>query len=458
MPALAAAQATADAHSALLATAIPATGAAFLVDSDGCSLGDGRSKDYAVTDFDASPTSVASNQFRVGSVRSNYKVVADRSSTNPDGTGRREIDVTYDITYKDGSKAEGGDMNTLISGSSSGSTMADGSVCTTPENKADFRFFGNRKKVSTFVTATNDRFQRTVLATGLANATPVVYSKYISLGVQDPAKVATYATITGPGLVSASVGTLKLLAPRLLRTDATLAGKRGNYVDSLDTDSFQICRSATGATVTADLADCAVGGAQSSSWGSFNFADATALDTSFALLGIKAGDVYTVNVYNDDGWKTINGQAGKMPIATYTSTLKNLPLSAAALAGTGTSTDLFARLVTSTKTPAELTTAIRAKTALPLAMSWTLPGTMPDGRALALNYVGTYEEGQANATGAQWPASKKFIGNYPGATATSLSFNFPAPVVALVVPTYAEVIFSYTNQNGNRVRSVSTMQ
>ena len=121
-------------------------------------------------------------------------VAADRTSANADGTSRREIDVTYAINYKDGTKQENA-TQTIISGSSSGAKLPDGTACTTPDSKTDWRFYGNRKIVATFVSASNQRLERTSLATGLDKSPRVVYSKFITLGVQDPAKVATYATI-----------------------------------------------------------------------------------------------------------------------------------------------------------------------------------------------------------------------------------------------------------------------
>ena len=105
-PALDAAKAFLAKYDALLATAIPATGAASTVLNDGCYLADGRSKAYIVADFDSDPLAIASRQSGVGSVRNNVKVLADRTVTNADGTSRREIDIKYDITYKDGSKFE----------------------------------------------------------------------------------------------------------------------------------------------------------------------------------------------------------------------------------------------------------------------------------------------------------------------------------------------------------------
>ena len=314
----------------------------------------------------------------------------------------------------------------------------------------------------TYVTANNERLERTLLATGVAKSPQVVYSKYISLGIQDPANVATYVTVTGPGLSFATLGTpgtLKLLSVRLLRDAPELVGKRGNYKDWLDTDSFQMCSNqAATNSAPADTVDCMGNGAGSTSWGSYNFTTGAALDTSFAQINIAKGAVYTFNVYADDGWKTVNGQAGKTPIATYTSTLENLPLNAEAMAGTGVTADLFARIATSTKTPAEVATAFRTKTAISADLTWTATGPMPDTRATALSYVSVYESGQANATGATWPASRKSDSSYPGALATSMTVNVPAPAALLVVPTYGELNFGYSNRNGNNIRSIYTFQ
>ena len=440
----------------VLRSSAPTSSSAYLALNDGCYLADGRSKAYIAADFDADPLAVASRQFEVGSTHTAPQVVAERSITNGDGSTRREIDIKYVINYQDGTKLEvAGD--TIVSGSSSGAKLADASTCATPDSKTEWRVYGNRKVVQTSVTAANERFERTALSTGLPLSPAVVYSKNILLGVSDPANVATYATITGPGLGITPVGTpgtLKLLSVRVLRSAPELAGKTGNYVDLIDTDSFRICNSAAGTgSVSADTANCAVGGAGGNAIGSFRSASGTAVDTSFAGLNIKAGDVYTINVYNDDGWKTVNGQAGKTPIANYTSTLAALPLSAATLAGTGPTADLFARITSSTKTPAEIASAIRNKAAISTGQTWTSPGAMPDGRAVALRRNWSFESGQANATGATWPGSSKINISYPGSLATSTTVNIPAPVAALVNPTYAETTLHYANRNGNSIYS-----
>ncbi len=444
----------------VLRSSAPTSSAAYLALTDGCYLADGRSQAYIAADFDADPLAVASRQFEVGSTHTAPQIVAERSRTNADGTTRREIDIKYVINYKDGTKNETAE-NTMFSGSSSGSKLADASTCATPDSKTDWRFYGNRKVVQTSVTASNERIEGMVLATGLPDNQPVLYGKSILLEVSDPAKVATYATISGPGLITTLLGTpgtLKLLSARVLRTAPELTGRFGNFVDSLDTDTFQICRlDAVAISWSADTVNCAVDGASGTSWGSLN-TSGTALDTSFDGKKIKAGDVYTIKVYGDDGWKTVNGQAGKTPIATYTSTLAALPLSAAALAGTGPTADLFARVTSSTKTPADIATAIRTKAAISTGLTWTAPGPMPDGRAVALLRVGVYENGRASSTGAAWPASTKTDFSYPASVATATTVNIPAPVAALVVPTLAGTNLVYVNRNGNKFTSTYRYQ
>ncbi len=467
-PALDAAKGFLAKYDALLATAVPATGAAFMALSDGCYLADGRSKAYTVADFDADSLAISSRQFLVGSTRSNVKVLAERTSTNADGTSRREIDVKYDVAYKDGSKFESPQGTvpdeTIISGSSAGAKLADGNACATPDSKSDWRFYGNRKLVRTVVTAINERLERTVLATGLPLSPALVHSKYLGLSVQDPAKVATYAVITGPGLgLGASAGmpgSLKLLSVRVLRDAPEMAGKPGNVVDWRDVDSWRQCQNAArNNAAPADTADCLTDGApRDVGWGPRDNASATATDTAFAGLNIKAGDSYTIAVYNDDGWKTVNGQAGKIPIATYTNVLRALPFSAAALAGTGPDADLFARFKSNTKTAAEIATAIRAKAAISTDATWSAPGAMPDGRATQLNDFYAFEQGNANANGTTFPRSRRILFGYPDPQATSATFTQPAPVSALVLPTFASFSLEYNNRNGNNLYSSYTWQ
>lgn len=451
-------------HSALFATTIPKTGAAYLADTDGCSLHNGRSKAYVLADFDADPNSVASRQWTVGATRSDVKVLAERTSTNANGSARREIDVAYVIYYADGTKDENS-KQTLISGSSSGATMADGTLCTTSENRADLRFYGNRQLVNTEVTATNSRTERTALATGLPVTPQVVYSRFINLVVQDPAGVATYATISGPGIVSSIAPltpmTVKLVSARLLRDDPLFAGKNGNNVDLKNTDSFGICRAANGAYASAETADCTVDGAAGAALGSSNYpASSVAVgDAAFAAAQYIAGGTYTITVYNDDGWKTVNGQAGKTPIATYTSTLPRLPFSMVQMAGSSEATDLFPRITTSSMTAAQMAAAINSKSAFTTHLTWGLPGPMPDARATGLVDVSAGTVGKKNAgQTTTYPIGGSFYPVYPVAGATTTILNFSAPGVNLDLPTYGGIGLTYSNRNGNVIQSIYSFQ
>ena len=230
-------------------------------------------------------------------------------------------------------------------------------------------------------------------------------------------------------------------------------------MDWRDIDSFRFCsNSAANNSGPADTVDCVANGGTGNNWGSFSNPSAAALDTNFATLNIKAGDSYTIKIYADDGWKTVNGQAGKTPIATYTNILSALPFSAATLAGTGVTADLYARFTSNTKTPAEIAVAIRTKAAISTDSTWTLPGTMPDGRLTQMVDSYVFEQGNANTNGTAFPRSRQFLFSYPGAQATSAKFTFPVPVTALVLPTFGSINLEYSNRNGNTVLSTYTWQ
>ncbi len=453
------------AYDASLTASIPASGATALAMTDGCSLSNGSSKALIVADYDADTLRVASRQYEIGSTRTGFMVNADRASTNADGSTRREIDVQYVINYTDGTKDEVA-TQTLISGSSSGATMADGSACATPDNKADLRFYGNRKIVNTFVNATNERLDRTVLATGAAQSPAVVYNRFISLVVRDPAKVATYATITGPGIkVNGVDAALKLISPRLLRDAPELANKLGHVVDWKDADAFSVCRSAPVGTATvgnyaaAETADCVAQGASGTGLGSFNQTDPSVQDTNFIALGILEGGLYTVKVYAGDGWKTVNGQAGVTPLATYTTKLQHLPMSTVALAGTlALPANKFPLITSSSMTATQVATAILAKTAFSVDLTWSLPGAMPDGRATGLALLSAFETGKANNTNAAYPTSRQFSPSYPASKAVAATLNVPAAPAVMVTPTYGEAKLEYSNRNGNFINSLSTWQ
>jgi hypothetical protein len=421
---------------------------------DGCYFDNGRSNISSVAEFDADPQAVEASKFRIGSTRTGLKVLADRSTTNPDGSSRRELDMQYDINYTDGS-IDNATTATVVYGSSTGSKLPDGTACTTAENKAEWRFYGNRRAVSASLTARNVRLERYALADGTANSTKVVYSKYISLTVEDPGRYATYATVSGPGLAINGVPVvLKLLSPRLLRDDPLLAGKPGNYVDQRDGNSFNICRTATGGYADAAVADCVQYGASSSAWGSFNYAVAADADQGFDSTGVIAGGVYTFKIYNDDGWKTVNGQAGKTPIATYTGTLNHLPYSAAAMASTGVNGDLFPRFTSLSRSTTEIAAAIRQKAVILVDATWSAPGAMPDASKLGWGSVYAYDIGRANTLAADYPASRNLTQIYPAKGATQSTLPSPTPGPQLVDATFGEIDLFYSTHDGNTVTSV----
>ena len=446
---------------ASLATSFPGTGVSRAAFSDGCYLDSGFTKPVSIALFDKNRVlSGEENKFRVGSTRTNVQVLADRATTNAaDGSKRREIDVQYDVNYTDGTKFSDPNpaiVTTLISGSSSGSVMASGVACTTPESASNLRFYGNRAVVNAVVRPLNQRYERYSLATGAPLASAVDYNKLIQIRITDPSNFAKYVIVKGPGL---PISGYKMLSVRILRDDPSLAGKRGNYVDWEDTDSFRICRNSTngGFDRAADLADCVGFGAQSTTSGAFNLAPAAA-DASFDAMGFVAGGAYSLAVYNDDGWKTVNGQAAQTPIATYTRTLRTLPYSAVALAGTGVGSDLFPRF-TSSLTPVQLAAVFRSKLAGTTDLSWTALGTMPDAVKYGFGDLYSYEEGRASAGPAFFPASRRAVAVYPANGALSApGFTIPAASSVLVTPTYAEFGVEYVNRNTAFVSSIVSFE
>ena len=197
----------------------------------------------------------------------------------------------------------------------------------------------------------------------------------------------------------------------------------------------------------------------SNNWGKFNDEEPARLDANFALFGIVAGGEYTVKVYNDDGWKEINGQLGKTPIATYTAVLNSLPFSAATLAGTGVATDLFPKVLTNSMTPAQIAAAVRAKAAFSMALTWSQPGAMPDGKALGWGGLFSFKQGRVDAAQTAFnPASRQFDPTYPLANVTSATLPIPAAVAKLGQPTYMQYWLSVNNRNGNVVESLYPFQ
>ncbi len=474
-----------------IATSLVSTGAAVTSTYDGCYLNGGRTKANAISNYDADwAVNPSSSAYRIGSTRVNPVVTADRNTTNPDGTARREIDVQYAINYKDGSVDNAANL-TLITGSSSGS-------CATAQNSPDVRLFGDRQMVSVDIraeTTRTDQFelrsrlrllapgQTTPFSTttipgftqtyanvpaGQPQVVPVFYSRQVSFRIQDPMGNATYAVVTGPGFLTVSnvltPWSIKMLSPRLLKSDPLLAGKLGNYTSLTEDSVFPLCRLPNGSSPgSAALADCATGGASSSQWGvSMNLPDSTtgnsttlaaASDDRLSQVGITTG-TYTFKIYNDDGWKTVNGQAGKTPIATYTAQLDSLPISFVDMNVTGNvNNDKFPKISSSSSTAAVAASELSGQ-AYVGALSWTAPLFVATN-AFKLSFVEAYAEGALSTTGLPaFPRVAKFTDIYPASNALSGTINVTADPVTLALKNYSEVQVNYTNRNGSRIRSL----
>jgi len=313
---------------AMWATSIPEP-AKLGSNADSCYLHDGQNTTELRAEAATDPQYPVGIAYRVGAKRNNDEILAIRNTTNADGSARREIDVRYTRKHTDGTSTV--ILHTLISGSSHG-------TCASPTNSSTLRFLGNQRLAFVAVRPQITESHSFNINTGAAISQTVNRSFHFRL--IDYRKQFTYAVVTGPGPTTTVNGqtypfSLKLLAPQVLRDDPAMVGRRGNSPDWRDDDTFRICRSATSTTPHAVLADCAVSGAQGNLFGttwskSTSPTGAEAADTTFASLGL--GGEYTIALYNDDGWKSINGQAGKTPVASYKVTQKTLPFTLASLA------------------------------------------------------------------------------------------------------------------------------
>lgn len=305
------------------------TGNALVRHADSCYQNDGRNINELLTDIANDAQYGISEAFKVNAQRINIEVIAVRNTTNSDGSSRREIDVKYDRKHSDGTVNKA-ILNTLISGSSFG-------TCATPTNSSTLRFLGNQRLANVSISPRLVETHNFNITTGAATSQTVF--RGFNFFIRDYRKQFTYAIVSGPGPSTISNGqtypfSLKLLAPKVMRDDPAMAGKRGHYSNWLDADAFRTCRSATSTAPNAALADCVGAGAQSNGYGatwakSTTPTGAAAADTSFSSLGL--GGDYTIALYNDDGWKTVNGHAGKTPVASYKVTQKDLPYTFASL-------------------------------------------------------------------------------------------------------------------------------
>lgn len=181
-------------------------------------------------------------------------------------------------------------------------------------------------------------------------------------------------------------------------------------------------------------------------------AEAALSDARLAAVGIVAG-TYTFAIYNDDGWKTVNGQAGKTPIATYTAQLDSLPISFVDMNVTSNSANDKFPKISSPTAPAATAASEIAGLAYTGSLSWTAPlfvATSP----FKVSFVEAYAEGTVASNGIGFPRVAKFTDIFPSSNATSGTINVAANPANLAFKTYAEAQVNYTNRNQRRIRSI----
>ena len=449
-------------YDALSAMSLPASGATMFSLDDACYRNDGRTKAYNIADYD--PNSALTNLLyapRIGQRRANLQVLAVRNSVNSNGSSRREIDVQYDAVFTDGStkKAE---TETLISGSSQGT-----SGCSSPQTGSSLRRLGDQRWVGFALQARMTREERYSIATGEALTPSVRYRRDMRFVVTDPVGNATYVVVSGPGPTSydaKSAGwSWKMVSPRVMRSAPELAGKTGNFTNGLADDTFYYCGAAVNSFPVASASDCLTYGAIIDNWGigSISTPNAAA-DQQFTDQGWVAGGAYRIDVYNDDGWKTVNGHASRTPIATYYETLKALPRTFVEMAGTGTtptSNDQFARF--NVGTAAAFYNAIEIKQPT-INLGWSLQPSLSSTEPLRLQTGFDYFSGPklGLASGATWPRLQSLTYTYPGSTATSQA-NWPVerPLFTdMASVSFYNVSLQYSDRNQSRVRSVLAFQ
>jgi len=447
---------------ALYASAVPASGALALSLNDACYLSNGRTRAYLVSDFDSDPAETrASEAFRIGAKRSNIQVLALRNLRNGDGSDRREIDVQYDIVYKDGSTAR--DVKeALVSGSSAGTPG-----CSTPQTGSTLRFIGNQKRVGFSLQARASREERYAIATGMALSPSVRYRRDIRIAVTDPLGNATYVVVSGPGPAATVNGvsvpwSWKMVSPRVMRSAPEMAGKTGNYTNFLDDDGFRYCGISGTGTPVASASDCLTYGAPGDNWGwGYTSTPDSASDQGFVNQGWVVGGVYKLDVYNDDGWKTVNGHAGKTPIATYYETLKTLPRTFVEMAGSSPTTDNFARLNLGALGATGVRNNGMSATPSPISLSWNPQPGLSTTQPFRLSQGWEYLEGPKTGvvSPATWPRQRLLSRIYPGPTATSFGAWPVAPLPADTANrSYFEYMLFYGDRNQGVIQSRITFQ
>lgn len=447
-------------YDALWATAVPANGTARMSMHDACWLDVGRNRAWVVADTDADLAAYRAQQaYQIGRKTSNVQVRAIRDLTNPDGSTRQEVDIQWDVAFQDGSSILAS-TNTVISGSSAGSAG-----CSAPQTGTALRFYGDRQLVQTALRSRNMRDERHSLSTGAALSPAVNHRRSVQFQVSDPLGHATYVIVSGPG-PSAVVNnvvvpfSLKMLSPRILRSAPELSGRNGNFLNWLDDDGFRFCRIAGSGTPVAAIADCAVNGATSFDYGTTTATPTASADQLFDDLGFVAGGVYRFDVYNDDGWKTVNGHAGKTPIATYHAELTQLPYTFVEMAGSSGS-GKFPKLSFPALSLQQLASVTTSTSSSTITVQWTAPEALSDGAVMRLGQTWSFHNGAkfGNPSGAFYPAYRTLTEHFPASTATrSSAFPVRAKTADQASKSYAEYSTLHTDRSTRQILSVFSLQ
>lgn len=431
------------------ATGVPASGAARMALADACYLHDGRSRAHLVAEADANPLLMAlRDAWRIGQRSSNLQVLAERVAVNADRSVRRELDVQYDVAYADGSRAQGL-RTTLVSGSSAGTPR-----CAASQSGSDWRLLGNQRLAYVGVRARTLREERRGLGDGALLS--VGYRRELQFIVVDPMHHVRYAVISGPGPRQLVDGisrpfSLKLLSPQLARGGADFSTTAGHYLNWQDDDPFRICRGPGGSGGVAERSDCTGQPLAGFEWGSSHAAADARADADFDSLGFVAGGVYRVALYDDEGWKTVNGEAGRTPLAVYHVTLPRLPRALAAVGASG-----FPRLTFGGGSMRQVADNLASATPAPMAVSWNAPAAAGDGRVFRLLHGWEYFQGphRASATASTWPGRRYLNYLYPAATALSVSaWPVSAGPPELAYKTYVELTLQYGDRNDDILAS-----
>ncbi len=441
---------------ALWAGAAPATGDAAHVLHDRCYLDNGLTRDALVAQLDASPSAFAqANAFRLGEQRRNVVLRGLRQSTNTDGSTRREIDIAFDLVYRDGTTASN-QSATLVSGSSTG-------LCAAGQNAPGLRWLGNRRLVGVAITARNTETVAVRLSDGVQTGRSL--RRDWQFNITDPAGNATYAIVSGPGPGQVLGGvsytfSLKLISPRILRGDPSLVGKRDNVLNWPDDTPFRACRIANNSAPPAALADCAGQGANEATigWTLQSPTTTAALSQGDAGFdGYGLGGTYAVAVYNDDGWKTPGGHIGKTPIAVYGTTRSVLPYGFVQMANaTPLDPYLFMPGLVPSSSLVQLAEVFRqgARSAVNVQMA---PPGVPDGDALRLlslteTWTGPTADGAAavNLTPAERGQSAAVVDS----ASTAVLLPIGAKTDAAQRKAAVELAVTYGNRNGRVMRRV----